>query len=359
MEFENLQQNMENNTALDNDTKIFIKKQISALLKKARATAKNNKCLICGKPVDGFCKSHCVPKFCLKNIETQGTVFYCNTLMGCPVLKEDNGIGEAGVFFSICDNCDNTIFQDYENPNNLLQTPTSKILAEIALKNYLKLLYKNRTEKEIYNLLVKDNPIVFKLIFPNNIIDINNLDFHNYHSGFEKARRLSRKSENDGYYLVDFKLLDYRVPIAFQGAITLVSDFQGQVVNDVYNFRSNYKPSELHIAVLPLEKNTAIIMFIDNGVKKFKNFIKQFKGLSPSNQLWAINYLIFLYSEDFFLSKELADIEGLDLLKRLSGKTPLVLHNNDENILRGASDEFDLSKWKNSPNLLSKEYALS
>lgn len=100
-------------------------------------------------------------------------------------------------------------------------------------------------------------------------------------------------------------------------------------------------------------------MFIDNGVKKFKNFIKQFKGLSTSDQLWAINYLIFLYSEDFFLSKELADIEGLDLLKRLSGKTPLVLHNNDENILRAASDEFDLSKWKNSPNLLSKEYALS
>lgn len=358
MNFENLQQLMLDESYLDNDAKIFLKKEISNLLKEAKANAKISRCMICGKNVEGFCKSHFVPQFCLKHIGTRGTVLYYNTLINCPVLKEYNGIGEAGVFYNICNDCDNTLFQDYENPQNLLQPPTSKMLAEIALKNYLKLLYKNRIEHEIYKLCIAKFPIPLNFILPENIFDINHLDYNKYSVGFEKAKRLSHKAENNGYYLIDYKLLNYRAPLTFQGAITLVADLAGQVVNDVYNFNPKYKPSELHIAVFPLEEKTAVIMFMDDGAKKFKNFIKQFKNLPFDDQLWVICYLILLYSEDFFFSESICKMKELDILKYISGKTPLVLHSRNEDILKGALEEFDLSKMKQVPNLLSREYAL-
>lgn len=56
-----------------------------------------------------------------------------------PILDYDKGVNESGTFRLICRTCDSKIFSDYENPNNYVNKPTSKMLAQIAMKNYFKI----------------------------------------------------------------------------------------------------------------------------------------------------------------------------------------------------------------------------
>lgn len=102
-------------------------------------------------------------------------------------------------------------------------------------------------------------------------------------------------------------------------------------------------------------------MFINKDNKKYKEFIKQFKMLTIDKKLQLISYMIFNYSEDFFVSsevkKEILDSEVLDMVTQ-----------NNTNIY--ALDEevgSQLKKYKNYglliytkfPNLLDNKYSIS
>lgn len=47
---------------------IGLRKDINKLLKKARETAKPDKCILCGKTQTSFCNSHSIPHMILKTI---------------------------------------------------------------------------------------------------------------------------------------------------------------------------------------------------------------------------------------------------------------------------------------------------
>lgn len=126
-------------------------KYFSGILKKARQKAKLDKCYFCEKETSSFCKSHSVPKFCLKNIAINGEVNYSNKLVKMPVEKEEKGVHEAGVFRLICKECDSIIFRDYEDETKYENIPNMKMLAEITIKNYLKSISKRLIEIEMYN----------------------------------------------------------------------------------------------------------------------------------------------------------------------------------------------------------------
>lgn len=265
----------------------------------------------------------------------------------------DKGMNNAGTFHLICKDCDNKVFRDYESPENLLKIPSSKMLAEIALKNYLKLLDKKFIEEKLYNLEKDKYGIEFE-----ELIKANCRAKIDYKRGFDKARRLSRKIENNGYYLIYHKILDYRVPVAFQSAITLAADLKGNLVNQIYNMDQKYKPAELQIGIFPLKENSAIMMFIDEGSKRYKNFIRQFKDLEMIEQLGVINYIMFLYTEDYFFSKEVGNRIDLSCLKSVSGQSLDGFRFEDENPYQSALQECDLSKWTCIPNLLSESFAI-
>ena len=57
---------------------------------------------------------------------------------------------------------------------------------------------------------------------------------------FNKAKKQIKSNYNDGYYLIYYTLLNYTVPIAFQGKISLYVGFDGKVINDIYNYNPNY-----------------------------------------------------------------------------------------------------------------------
>ncbi len=144
---------------LTREQEIDATKRSNSILYEARRNAKIDKCLICGRTMDGFCNSHTVSQFSLRKISTNGVVLNINSLLESPAMKNDAGLNQAGVFYVICHDCDNKVFQEYENPNNYKEGIfSSKMLAEIALKNYLKLLDKKIFERVLHQQLMQRFP---------------------------------------------------------------------------------------------------------------------------------------------------------------------------------------------------------
>lgn len=335
-------------------------KQMTRIIKQARANAKGATCLYCGRPVTSFCNSHNIPAFCLRNIDSNGMVLTVNSIIEFPFyFKEDSGVGNAGTFHIICEDCDNTIFQEYESPDAYNDKPSHKILAAIALKSNLKYIYKRKVEIEQYKLMqkIKDSPHF------NQINEVNALDLKDFLMDFGKAKKQVNSNYNDGYYLVYYDLLNYTVPIAFQGQIALYVDFDGNIVNDIYNKAPNYHVKSLYLCIFPLENKTVIILFIDNNEKRYRKFYKKFNTLSREEKLSVINYLVFLYSEDFYCSEALKQVLKSDrTVKEITGKTTMADISIDD-IMTGNVDEqlrseYNLNEHKNFTNFLSEKYRI-
>lgn len=117
---------------------IGYKKELNKVLSEARKASKSEKCIYCGKETTSFCNSHSIPAFCLRNIATNGELLHSNKLVNFPLMDFEKGINKAGTFQVICRECDSKIFQEYEEPNNYQNEVTSQMIAQIAMKNYLK-----------------------------------------------------------------------------------------------------------------------------------------------------------------------------------------------------------------------------
>lgn len=340
------------------DNKIEYSKQMGARYAKARKDSKLDHCYYCNKSVSSFCNSHSVPQFCLKRIASDGKVYYANTLIDLPFMRNDQGVKEAGTFQIICRECDSKIFQQYEDPNAYQTIPSSRILAQIAMKNYLQMIYKRLYESKLYSLLEKETN-------RKDILDRNqkviSLDLDEYNRSFTRARQGALGGHDDWYYLCYYQKLDYMVPLAFQGGIVLVSDFEDNLVNNIYNFNLTYHPREIHIAVFPLESESVVMLFTDTTTKCYRKFYRQLSKLSLSEQLAAINYIIFSYSENVYMSKRLnEDVLKNQNLINTSKKSSIAIANHPfADALSSAIMEFSLSKRNEIPNLLSKEYAIS
>lgn len=207
--------------------KITYNKLMSKIQAKARQEAKLNYCYYCKKEVSSFCNSHSVPQFCLRRIAADGKVYYANTLIDLPFMRSEQGVNEAGTFQLICRACDSKIFQQYEDPTAYQAKPTGQMLAQIAMKDYLQMIYKRLHEEALYRLMGAE------LGAPTNYVDHNHeiisLDLSEYSSSFSRAQIGSLGKHNDWYYLCYYKKLNYTVPIAFQGGVVMVCDFEDDV----------------------------------------------------------------------------------------------------------------------------------
>lgn len=330
--------------------------------REAEKRAKLDKCYICGKDCSSFCNSHSVPKFCLKRIAPKGKLYFSGMQQDFPMLGEDKGVSDSGTFHIICDDCDNTCFQDYESPEAYLAAPTGKMLAQIAMKNYLHIISKRLIEKELYTIAAEHSPINGDFFqSQRNIVD---LDLSEYVSAYKRAKIAAKGGHDDWYYLCYFKEIDYVVPYAAQSKITLISDFDGRIINDIYNLTPNCHVKDLHVAVFPLERKSVIIIFLDSRIKVYRNFYRQLNKLDLPDQLSAINYIIHAYTENVFLSKDIPQATLSDrAFKEVCQKSDIVLSSSPfANITDGkkfAMEEFSLSNRHKIPNLLSKEFSLA
>lgn len=281
---------------------INMRKKVSKLLSKARNTSKPNKCILCGRTQTSFCNSHSVPQFILKNIAENGKVLLSSAVMDTDVIDIEDGVKGSGTFHFICNNCDGKFFREYENEENLKNKPTDKMLAEIAIKNFLLQLSKRAQEKEIYRELQREFNVYINL---NYLEEINKLDVQDYTEELEFHKNIVDKNEKNGYQILFWKLVPYKVPIATQSAIALSNDLKGNTINNISDMSESVRMQFMHLVVLPLKEESIILAFYHKRDKLYRNLRHQINCISQEKVLQFLNYTIFKYTENYFISKNI------------------------------------------------------
>lgn len=349
-----------NTDDLSNDQLNDARKLLGQLKKKAKMQAKHETCLICGQKLP-FCNSHTVPQFCLKNIADNGKVNVFDALIGTKLCSSDSGIKSSGTFHVICRKCDGTIFQDYENPEVYSDIPSNKILNQIALKNVLRDICKHETELETIKIVKKkmlEKSRFFAIIadaYFNSQIKARSQDIKDCYDIFD-AVKTNLNIESPSVHIVSFDKLNYVVPIAFQGMIALITGVSGELINNQYNYDSDYSVEYLNFAIFPLENSSVIITFSDDKNSRILTFEKELKNMSVAKRLEIINRIVFWYAEDYFFSPRLPK-EVVSELEQAARQMQDLFSTNPEKSTKNAVKDFDLRRDTCFPNLLSQEYA--
>lgn len=140
---------------IDESEKNRLRKDFNDFIKQS-PMFRPKKCMICGIELSSqdahssICLSHSIPQHSLKNISLNGKIHNLNKLINFKIKEEEQGTKNAGTFRLICRNCDSFAFREYENFANhtdhlissMNTTDTQKILNEIAMKDYLTIIYK-------------------------------------------------------------------------------------------------------------------------------------------------------------------------------------------------------------------------
>jgi hypothetical protein len=350
-----------NTDDLAKDQLIDTRKMLGQFIKQAKMQAKHETCLICGQKLP-FCNSHTVPQFCLKNIADNGKVKLFNALIGTELLSVDSGINNAGTFHIICRPCDNTIFQDYENPQAYSNIPSSKLLNQIALKNVLRDIYKHEAELEmIMNakiMMHEKEPFIAIMMdrYFDSQIKARSLDVKECYDIFNVAKN-NLSVVSPSVHIVSFDKLNYIVPIAFQGMIALITGVNGEIINNQYNYNPDYSVEYLHLVIFPLENTSVIITFSDDKNSRTLTFENELKNMSITNRLEIINRIVLWYAEDYFLSPQLPKEVSSELKQATQQMQDLVSISPEESLKKAVKD-YDLRRDTCLPNLLSQEYAI-
>jgi len=358
---------LETHQEIEKEKSIEYRKATSKLQGKSRKDSKPLCCYYCKEEVTTFCNSHSIPAFVLRNIASNGSVYSSNKFAGIPLMENDKGINNSGTFQIICRKCDSSIFSDYEDPGNYKSRPTNKMIAQIALKNQLKLISKRRFEIALYENM-KNLPMYGKMDdfpqFNENGMDkrqeINNLDLAEGDEEFTKAKKAINQKWSNEYYTFFYQKLDYVVPIATQTIITLPIDFDGHIINDIYNYSPAYKMQSIHVCIFPFQAESIVLMFIDAKHTRLKSFYRKFSKLTLDDQLSTINFMLFAYSEDYFISRNIDEklLENQKLIAVSQYTNEIVSLFNDFTLNDVLGDILTLSHRNEIPNLLSKECSI-
>lgn len=308
---------------------VDIVREVKKFIKEARTEAKLSHCLYCGKEVTSFCNSHTVPKFVLRNLAKNGMLGVHNTIIEIPVLEAEVGLAKAGIFRVICNQCDNYVFQDYENETTMLGKPTNKMLAEIALKNQIKIASKRINEIKLYEKAAEkygDN------YFSKMQIEVSKLDYDECLREINYSKNILSKDLKSGFKLLFWKKLNYKIPIATQNSIFLLGDLEGKRLNNKFDFSPKNILQGLEIAVFPLKQESVIILFAKTEHTLLtKRFLKQLKRKSEDEILEIINFIIFKYTEDYYLNPDTANfINEIPEIKMIATSVPEMPESFDE-----------------------------
>lgn len=282
---------------------IEARKTYSKLINKSKQQAKKSECLWCGEKITRFCNSHSLPQCILRNIDTDGKVDYFNSMLNLPLINSDKGINEAGTFKLLCRECDGKIFQDYENLASLCVRPSETVLEEIALKNVLMMLNKRYIEIELFNNMKNE----FSMPYPYEVKqEANSLDERDFWWNFIRIKDMIHTSsdEKSKFKLFYWRQLDYIIPIAFQGLVTLYGDLNGDLVTDVYNTSEDVIVKHMHICMFPLETSSVVFAFYHEEDHEYDNFANQFDELDDDEKLTVLSYIVYEYCEDMFFAKK-------------------------------------------------------
>lgn len=254
----------------------------------------------------------------LRSIADNGKVLMASALIG--ISKEihniEEGVNASGTFQYICRECDSTFFQDYENESNLVLHPSDRVLAEIAVKNYLLQLSKRAEERELQMIQQRKYHSFrnFQLMK-----DIKDIDFAEFEDEVRFHKEIIDNNKTGQYQILYWKLLPYTVPLAMQSAVLLIKDMEGAEINDPYDMDPSVRMQYLHMAILPMNGQSVVLLFHHKRDKAYRGLRHQINSLSEDEILKYINYLVFKYTENYYIAKKIEnEIETNELLQKLS-----------------------------------------
>lgn len=331
---------------------IEFRKQFNKILRNAQTSAKKDSCYYCGNEVTSFCNSHSIPRFMLKNIDykTNGNIATFNSTTKIPFLDETVGLNSAGTFKLICNECDSTIFKNYETKNNYECNLSQQMLREIEMKNSLKNISKRLIEIEVY----KENDISIDTFQE---LKVKMLDLEEYKKVFSKCKKNKLLNYHVGLEID----LDYITPIAFQGSIAIVTDLEGNIINNVLDHSCKNEMVNINVCVFPLEKTTKIVLFIDKKCTKYQRFFKQLNKLTLIEKLKVINFIIFYYSEDYFLYSKLDEEykNNIGKITNIMNSSHIVPRfNTTSNIIKIIKENYNYTALDSIPNILDKSFKI-
>ncbi|MDD3414790.1 MAG: hypothetical protein PHY47_12420 [Lachnospiraceae bacterium] len=336
---------------------VELRKKINKILSESRNLAKPGKCILCGKEQTSFCNSHSVPQLVLRNIADNGKVLHASALLGIDVVDIEKGVKNSGTFFYICNSCDGLFFKDYEDEQNLKLKISDKMLAEIAVKDFLLLLSKRTQEEELHKLLQRQFNAYSN---PEDLAGITGLDVRDFNEELQFHKEIADNNLNGGYQILFSKLLPYKVPIALQSAIALPEDLEGNEINNIFDMSESVRMQFMHLAIFPLQEESVILAYYHKRDKLYRKLRHQINGTSEQRTLQFLNYIIFTYTENYFISKTIKEIVESDEKLSLLGQE----NNGNPNLgFLGPDNYFGLSyqpvKMDEIPNFLSSQWALT
>lgn len=345
--------------ALTKEENINFHKALSMGESFAKKTVRPKNCLLCNSTKNPFCNSHSVPARCLRAIAINGDVKVFNGLVKIPAIDDDKGVNEAGTFKLICRECDNKVFKDYETFEEYTdEKPSAKVLHEIVLKNYLKFYYKKAVEEKAFpmileNLHIPNSELLDPILNPG---DRDKKDFLKY---VYETKKLLDSNINDYYRIIEYKKLPYTCPFAFQGSISLITGFDGEIINDVFNTDKKYDLQDMHVCVFPEKDYTYIIVFYKKHFQRYSQFAKHYSNLNQEERLQLLLYIILKYSEDYYYSASIQTIENDPVVHDAITTTTMMIcdpYEEENSKLKKCLQEYDLNNYKKLPNILMNQF---
>lgn len=330
--------------------------EFNSIKKESKQAAKGKTCLICGREQTSFCNSHSVPQFVLHNISENGKLLPSQITLGYSRNVKNTGIKSAGTFQSICRECDQAVFADYEKPESLQTRPTNKILNLIALKNTLLCLHTASIAREFYRIDQERNHVFLN---PEGVFEEKSLDVRDDTHDLERYISILQGKHHKGFSIIYWEKLPYITPIAVQIGITLHRSISGRVINNVYDYNPNVIMQAIHLCVFPLKSETAVLLFYHKDDRRIDAFSEEFKRLSSEQKLQYINYLIFKNTENFYCAPALRPfVKCNHSLEALSKE----VYDRPDFGIQKAPDIFKKYQpvsFRDIPNFLSEQYSLA
>ena len=324
-------------------------------------------CQICKKVNVKLYNSHTIPRFILKNIEDNGRLYNTQILKTNPFIQQENGIENIQTFKSICSECDSKIFQEYETPENWLNIPNDSMLSQIALKSHLYYQWKLTRDIKTMEYINKKNYTKYGIKEARSpIYGI----YEPWKADKKHHVREVQRIYNDiskGEYLFEigyFKKLNYTIPIVFQGTFAVYFDLKDRIINNPFCSKINGL-SYLYLCLYPFQNSSIILIFYEKNNRKYNRFFSELNELNLEEQLSIINFLIFVYSEDVFISKNIDSSVLKDMnLQHVAFTQPITRtkRTNAKIMQKARLDAFrrgyKISNHNTCVNLLSKDFSI-
>lgn len=353
-----------------------LRKNFTEMTKKAYHDAKPEACVLCKIAGKKFCNSHTIPQFVLRTISEGGKLSYWNAILKFPMIETERGMKQAETFKIICTECDKKEFAEYEDPSNYNRSLTQKMMQEITLKNLLNSYSKAIKNEKLYTNILDtmenqiDSPLerqIFDSLAGAQIKDnikASKADIKDY----KKKIHILYNGKPDIYNIIWEYKLDYTVPIAFQEEIYLVTGFNHEMINNIFDYDETNRLIPIELCIFPFLNQTHILFFIaKKDQHAYRKFIKKFSTLDIDRRLKTLLSIIFLYSDTFLISPSFADRiskdpkvqEAFSIMPDFVGRIPYGVQDESMYISRQKISQYDLNSYKDIPNLLSEQYSIN